>query len=80
MNEYKKQIAGRAKRMKRTLAAYAKYSGEQDPATNLRDLLADLMHFADAAGIDWRVQERIACKNYSAEVMEAQGADPEDRV
>lgn len=48
------------------LAAYP--SMQDDTATNLRDLLTDLMHLCDAKGIDFKMELRVAKHNYQMEV------------
>lgn len=61
----------RASRGNTALSAWVNEAGDQgDDETNLRDLLADLMHFADAMGIDFHDQVRIAGDNYAGEIFE----------
>lgn len=61
----------RASRGNTALSAWVNEAGDQgDDETNLRDLLADLMHFADAIGIDFHNQVRIAGDNYAEEIFE----------
>ncbi|UJD20915.1 hypothetical protein SEA_ZIMMER_77 [Mycobacterium phage Zimmer] len=52
------------------LSAYTKVvgGGDNDVATQLSDLLGDLMHLADAAGIDFDEAVNKAEFNYDAEV------------
>lgn len=62
--------ADRAERAARTMAAYAVILGDgngQPDESTLRDLLADLMHYADRERLDWGQEVRSAVDNYAAE-------------
>jgi hypothetical protein len=51
------------------VVALAAYSAMQnDTATNLRDVLADLMHLCDAKDIDFANELSLAQANYRREV------------
>jgi len=54
----------RATRCERVLSAYS----DDDAFTNLTDLLADAMHWADATGQDFHYALCLAGKHYLAEL------------
>ena len=56
-------------RAERAEAALAEY-GSDDEA--LRDILSDLMHWADRKGVDFSEELAFAEGHYEAEVIEAQ--------
>ena len=51
----------------RKMLAKAGYDPTECAETALRDVLADLRHYADLHFIDFAKQDRIAYDNYSAE-------------
>jgi hypothetical protein len=58
--------ADRAERGARTLLDFYAFEYGEDES-NLRDLLADLMHHADNQGLDFNNELRIARDHYEAE-------------
>jgi hypothetical protein len=58
----------RATRCERVLSAYS----DDDAFTNLTDLLADAMHWADATGQDFHYALCLAGKHYVAELNDEQ--------
>ena len=66
----------RASRGNSAVSAWVNESGDQgDEGTNLSDLLADLMHFADAHDLDWSEVSRRARGHYLDERDEHGKAD-----
>ena len=63
--------ADRAKRGDYAIREYVKeYGDADDDATNLRDLLTDLMHYTGVKGFDFKDELQIAERNFWAEVEE----------
>jgi len=67
------QSPGNARRARRARAALRTYSravgnGDEDPETQLSDLLCDLMHLTDAKKVEWDEVVRRAEGHYSAEI------------
>lgn len=61
----------RAGRGNTALSAWVNENGDQgDEATNMRDMLSDLMHLADALGIDFHEECETATRNHNSEAME----------
>ncbi len=58
----------RATHCEQVLTAYS----DDDAFTNLTDLLADAMHWADATGQDFHYALCLACKHYVAELNDEQ--------
>ncbi len=60
-----------ADRAYRGWRAIARFKSHEPPAeTDLRDLLADLMHYADEQGIDFKYELEMATTHYDAEMQE----------
>jgi len=56
-----------ARRIKRAQSALKKYSSLPEDGTGVIDLLADLRHFCEAAGIDYDNCDRIARAHFTEE-------------
>lgn len=61
----------RAARARATTTQYVADKGtDDDLATGIMDLLADLMHLCAAQGMDFRRALDVACEHFEAEVID----------
>ena len=59
------------RRVDRATTALSDYLDEEKPATAVRDLLIDLMHFADANGINFHFELEQAIDHHESELVVA---------